>query len=629
MPEEIEKKEIEKKELLKYRESLVLEVMEYDRLKMIPDVKERLSESNDRLKSLILNIHEGLRLDDLKKKKKVLENKIYNVKDILSSNRKVINKAKDIESIRNIDMNALFEVRDELVEKLKIDNPFNIAPIQIFGLVDNFTTFITRLTNHFRELDKYESDGICNSDSIDELQQSINRVDAMLEYELRKRSGIEAELKHLKTEHTDDTIDCPKCKTVISIKDNTSTIAKLENSLLQNERENKLKKEKIRLNEKMIRTNTKFRLYDELTVLLSDKQLQPFIFHAYTLTEFDLISNYNPLINAMKTVLVKMNSFVDVEMNTRELDKINVEIEINENNISRMSSLDINIESIGTLNERESRYTLELTSLETELRVLREDIKRLNLIVDEVRLNRTFQNAHVHNHTVALNNIKRKYVDKLLEVVDEKVSEIDTLLMNNNRKVIERDMQNKNISDLKNELSMLETLVSSLSPTTGIISDALRSFMDGFLETINETLSSVWSYGMVVNPCEVNKRGQLDYKFPVTIDGVNRLNDIKEGSLAMREIFDLTFRLSSIKMLGLESYPLFLDEFSNNMDDVHKDNVFNKLETLGKGRQLFLISHFADFYSGLKGSEINVLSKANIRMDSIDVYNKSMIITRG
>jgi hypothetical protein len=134
---------------------------------------------------------------------------------------------------------------------------------------------------------------------------------------------------------------------------------------------------------------------------------------------------------------------------------------------------------------------------------------------------------------------------------------------------------------------------------------------------------------MVVNPCEVNKRGQLDYKFPVTIDGVNRLNDIKEGSLAMREIFDLTFRLSSIKMLGLESYPLFLDEFSNNMDDVHKDNVFNKLETLGKGRQLFLISHFADFYSGLKGSEINVLSKANIRMDSIDVYNKSMIITRG
>ncbi|MCT7475924.1 hypothetical protein N5V81_13155 [Escherichia coli] len=45
---------------------------------------------------------------------------------------------------------------------------------------------------------------------------------------------------------------------------------------------------------------------------------------------------------------------------------------------------------------------------------------------------------------------------------------------------------------------------------------------------------------------------------------------MKKGSKAQRIIFNMMFRLTAYKALGLQNYPLLLDEPSEGMDEEHK-----------------------------------------------------------
>lgn len=188
------------------------------------------------------------------------------------------------------------------------------------------------------------------------------------------------------------------------------------------------------------------------------------------------------------------------------------------------------------------------------------------------------------------------------------------------------------IKEFERSSELISIALKELSPTEGLIAEGLFGFMKLFIDQLNQVIKKIWSYPLIVTPCSLDKNGELDldYKFPVIVDTADNVRkDVSEGSSAMHEVINLAFKITAFKALGLEDYPLYLDEFGSTMDPMHKAATITLINTIMEQEhfpQLFMISHDAVQYGALSNTEVTMLSRQNMSVPEGSVFNQAVTI---
>lgn len=174
------------------------------------------------------------------------------------------------------------------------------------------------------------------------------------------------------------------------------------------------------------------------------------------------------------------------------------------------------------------------------------------------------------------------------------------------------------IANLEKEEQALGILVKQLSPTEGLIAEGLYGFIHNFIHQMNLFIQKVWTYPLAIQGCSMEEGDSLDmdYRFPLLVQGNdNRVSDVAKGSVGMKEIINLAYRLTAMRYLGLQEYPLILDEWGGAMDEAHRHHASYVIKSLVEQNacsQLFMVSHYFAQYGALSNAEICVLNNLNI-----------------
>lgn len=126
----------------------------------------------------------------------------------------------------------------------------------------------------------------------------------------------------------------------------------------------------------------------------------------------------------------------------------------------------------------------------------------------------------------------------------------------------------QNLKEANDQLERRENLAKALDPKTGLIAEYIRSFIDLFVEQMNDIVGKVWTIPMEIMPCGFSESGDdagdLNYRFPVSHNGGMTVSqDVSENSSAQRDMIDFAFVLTVYLYLGYESYPLYIDELAD------------------------------------------------------------------
>lgn len=170
----------------------------------------------------------------------------------------------------------------------------------------------------------------------------------------------------------------------------------------------------------------------------------------------------------------------------------------------------------------------------------------------------------------------------------------------------------------------LTLLVNELSPVDGLIADQLKGFIHCFVDQMNAVIAQVWTHPLEIKPCGMVSE-ELDYLFPLSVNNEEPTSqDVAQTSDSQIEIVNLAFKLVTMLYLGLDDYPLYLDEVGKAMDEQHRFNLVNFIKQLVETRrcsQLFMISHYAAQHGAFTAAEVCVMDSANIVVLP-EVYNR-------
>ena len=159
---------------------------------------------------------------------------------------------------------------------------------------------------------------------------------------------------------------------------------------------------------------------------------------------------------------------------------------------------------------------------------------------------------------------------------------------------------------------VLTVLTKELSPTKGFIASAIRDEMISLLNKVNVVINEIWDYDLRVEQGkEIN--GELDYNF-VIMKGDTEHGRVSDGSSGMQEIIDLAFKIVIMDCMGINTYPMILDEFGTHFDPDHKVRSYDYLLSMLAQREysnVFIISHNRELHSIFDSSStiVNMTSK--------------------
>lgn len=183
----------------------------------------------------------------------------------------------------------------------------------------------------------------------------------------------------------------------------------------------------------------------------------------------------------------------------------------------------------------------------------------------------------------------------------------------------------RNIVSLEAEIDAYSAMVASLCPNKGLIAKGLYGFLENFISDMNATIAAVWTYELRLGLPDAENGVELNYKFPVTIKGEKGPKDAKECSEGQCDIINFAFMFVARNYLGMQDYPLILDELGRTFDAAHKDNLvaFLKQVLEMSTHQIFMVSHDFRAYSSMP-AEYMVLSTDNVLLPHS--YNKHVTL---
>lgn len=171
------------------------------------------------------------------------------------------------------------------------------------------------------------------------------------------------------------------------------------------------------------------------------------------------------------------------------------------------------------------------------------------------------------------------------------------------------------LKELTEDEQIYALLLKELSPTEGLIAQTLFHFIQILVNQINEVIRSIWTTRLHVHPCSM-ENDQLNYMFPLEfIEADHPVSDISEGSEGQQDIIDFAFKLVARVHLGLQEYPMLMDEVGRSFHEHHRLRLFEyikKLIEVGLTQQVFVVSHFPSTHGTLTLADRNVLDPTGV-----------------
>ena len=209
-------------------------------------------------------------------------------------------------------------------------------------------------------------------------------------------------------------------------------------------------------------------------------------------------------------------------------------------------------------------------------------------------------------------NIKHLSLE-LIKEIDAELSLTKVSLLEIEKEISKQNMVESNISKLEAQLEevgehvkVLKILTDELSPKNGFIAKTISNFLNVIINSINSIIAGVWDYKMVLKPINIEEDA-LNYKFKVEVEDRLVIDDISKVSGGMKEIINLAMKITLYKLLRLENYPIYLDEYGVKLDQQHRGKIADiifKMINSSVYSQIFLITHIDLAFSYAKDTEV-------------------------
>lgn len=304
--------------------------------------------------------------------------------------------------------------------------------------------------------------------------------------------------------------------------------------------------------------------------------------------------------------------------------------------------------------EMQKLITLNEQSIETDVRKLQEQVDAelveysqlyaSNRILHE-KLESIKRKLEIHNRLkeiqISLNNLIQQKdnlanneVQKLRHsYLQDLIRQFNIALGEHKQRINNAEAQDaivaqlkQTIQDLTIEKESLTAMVDAMSPKDGLIAKAMSGFINHFVEQMNNIISQIWLYPFELLPInDSDDELDLSYRFVVQVKSRKIIPDIGKCSAGMQEAIDLVFRIVSMQYLGLDTAPIYLDEFGKSMDSAHRIKAFDaitKLITHSHYSQVFIVSHYEQAYGGIANTDVVVLNPDNIVIPPGTIVNR-------
>lgn len=546
--------------------------------------------------SLILD-RQAIKLKEEQTLVSKLGNDIVNQHELINKLKTIngSNKEECLKEIKNIEEEKYKACRF-LTLGLNIKNPelaynsFNAVHYSIVDLIDNIDDIYFNESNIFGR---------------DSIQSHINKNEENL---LSLKSFYEDykskydEMEHLKNKSE---ITCPNCnhKWFDKFDENIyNDIKQKLNSTI--ERAKELKKLREDYNKKKSTIENNIKIINTIKSLFRSNDELFFLF------EYKLdVKNKSELMGFYNNVKRELEILTEINKHEENITKLNANLGLLES--SSLVSLEDAIKLKEKLLECYNGSLNKVTFYKSEIEEVKNIIsvrKQLNILTETLfkTLETKDENLKsdidylINEHI--LNGIRNTSVE--IEDIRKNITAIE------NHKNVLRDLDIQ-IKEYSEEIDIYDKVLKELSPTTGLIATSLKNFINKFIDDVNSVIAMLWCYPLKIKVAEnTSEENKLDFKFPVVV-GDREISDILLGSTAIKEVIDLSVRLTSMKYLKITDYPVFLDEFASSYDILHRDaavSFIKKLSELTDIGQIFIISHYKEIYGSFTNSGITDLN---------------------
>lgn len=192
--------------------------------------------------------------------------------------------------------------------------------------------------------------------------------------------------------------------------------------------------------------------------------------------------------------------------------------------------------------------------------------------------------------------------------IEKEITNITYLKFNRDKLIADKEAAEQAVEDIN-------ILQDELSPKTGLLGEVMDEFILKFITQMNNIIKTVWTYSMEILPCR-NKKGDLDFYFPVRVMDGTKSDDVANLSSSQRDIINHAFKRLIMLTHDLEDFPLFNDELSNTMDDTHRIRAMKMIYDAvvnNQCSQMFFISHFAPQHGVFTQAEVLVINPDNLQ----------------
>lgn len=607
----------------------------------ISDPDTNLSRLEKHIKDIKNKTYEFLRLpfdrifddinsfDDFKARGKLLEFEITNAKKNIETYQAEHNEIKnilvdiseqsDIDSIKQ-QLTDYHQQVDIGFEQLRMLDKSVQNAQELFGIAKGIVQPLTEIVTQMPD----NTEGLFTREKREQAMQQYEALSNRLTFLKQKMDHLHYHLDGIKNMQS---TECPKCHHVFKAGVDESTVPNMEKDLAAMSAEY--------TNKDTERNNVSAYLDDMNRYIELNKQYRNTIRNNPTL---QMIWDH---IN--KVDLTKQPPKVIVSLFTTALDDLRILSSI-ERLMPEIYRLEATLDKINSATTG-GKYTEErLIKLETMIRGAQDTINTNAALSSKMRqsyeqykklqdahsvLMRMFNEARELAETV-IKSYKKAAIENDITQTNGKIARVgyDYQEAQNKQNIINDVIRSRDISAEKNDLFKL--ILNEINPTNGLIADMFKQFINQFVEQVNIIINKVWEHPIEVLPCGIDDSG-LTYKFPLRVNNKPYgPPDGSKGSNSQVTIVNFAFKIVVMIYLGLESYPLYLDELAPDLDEKHRINIINFVRSFVESKrcsQMFMVSHYETGYGGFTNAQILILDSENL-LELPNSYNEHAYIVK-
>ena len=597
----------------------------------VTDVLDTINSLTNRLDTLYQDIHSLYTVDDIEKDILKLNYKVEILSKDIDDTNKELDKIEYIEK-NDVDEGSLLQhlslVNKEISNLDNVLIDIEVDKTQLAIISDSYNNIYTNLVGVSTDISEYD-DIVITKDTHQSLTTIVNDLSTELNIKRSRFKSYQDELKRLKDSLSDDNkIVCSNCAHVSYFGYDKKRVVTIEEQLKELEVKIETLNSSYKIKHKELsRVNGKVDVLKRLQQIIKDNSnLHSIWSYIFNNEPIGSITSYNLLMKfeKVKSLLDISSTYPKLLQNKTELEnKLTIAKEVKKvkQDLVIGSKKDyLNKLDILTASKKETISEIQkLVKLKKEVITVKEIESKLKDLLTVTKNNKKNE----------IEKVKNQGIKDLVSVLKEELLDIEEKVSNNDRVVSKIETNKKLLEEYKLKQKVLSRVVKALSPTEGLIAKSINSFINKILQEINTIINEIWSYEMILLPCDITEDNDLDYLFKVQVDNREIIEDVSNLSSSMKEIVNLAFRIVFMKYSKLDYMPLILDEFGVTMDSKHRHSAYNVIDNIlcSNFNQIFITAHFQSIYTRFVNADLNVLDDKNIELSSSTIVNEKIKIT--